>query len=77
MGVTPRRILSPPADLCNLPDNQDLAESNERVASDLPADREIDPDLERIIRDWHDLPPHIRQAILTLVGSVKGGQGDA
>jgi hypothetical protein len=36
----------------------------------LPAAAEIDPDLAGIIIAWPDLPPHIKAAVLTLVGAA-------
>jgi hypothetical protein len=36
----------------------------------LPAGAETDPDLSRIIAAWPDLPPHIRAAVLALVGAA-------
>jgi hypothetical protein len=30
-----------------------------------------DPDLARVIDAWPDLPPHIKAAVLALVGSIR------
>jgi hypothetical protein len=37
----------------------------------LPAGAETDPDLARIVSTWPDLPPHIRAAVLALIGTAR------
>ena len=41
------------------------------VAHQLPAGAETDPDLARIVSTWPDLPPHIRAAVLALIGTAR------
>jgi hypothetical protein len=33
--------------------------------------RETDPDLARVATAWPDLPPHIKAAVLALVGTAR------
>jgi hypothetical protein len=33
--------------------------------------REIDPNLSRVVSAWPDLPPHIRAAVMALVGTAR------
>jgi hypothetical protein len=40
------------------------------VARQLPSAAEIDSDLAGIMTAWPDLPPHIRAAVLALIGMV-------
>jgi len=40
------------------------------VARQLPTEAEIDPDLARILDTWPDLPPHIKAAVLALIGTA-------
>jgi hypothetical protein len=37
----------------------------------LPTAAETDPDLARVVAAWPDLPPHIRAAVLALVGTTR------
>jgi hypothetical protein len=36
------------------------------------AETDRDPDLARVIDAWPDLPPHIRAAVLALIGTAGG-----
>jgi hypothetical protein len=36
----------------------------------LPTGAETDPDLARVVTAWPDLPPHIRAAVLALIGTT-------
>jgi hypothetical protein len=36
----------------------------------LPTGAETDPNLARVVTAWRDLPPHIKAAVLALVGTA-------
>jgi hypothetical protein len=37
----------------------------------LPTGAETDPELARVIDAWPDMPPHIRAAVLALIGTAR------
>jgi hypothetical protein len=37
----------------------------------LPGTAKADPDLARVVTAWPDLPPHIRAAVLALIGTAR------
>jgi hypothetical protein len=41
------------------------------LAQTLARETPIDPDLPRVIDAWPDLPPHIKAALLALVGTAR------
>jgi hypothetical protein len=56
---------------CNpLPDNTSGDGDAPHVPQHVPADP-IAPDLQRVVEAWPDLPPHIRAAVLALVGTAR------
>lgn len=45
---------------------------DDNATSNAPA--AVDPDLARVSAAWPTLPPHIRAAVLALVGTAEAGQ---
>jgi hypothetical protein len=51
--------------------DKDLGRAAPALTGRLQAEAETDPDLARVIGAWPNLPPHIRAAVLALVGTAR------
>ena len=68
------RICNPLAERRNPQAGKEVTETAaEPLAQTLAQETPIAPDLARVVAAWPDLPPHIRAAVLALVGAAPRG----